>query len=145
MITRGIKNKPRAGTAAQANPDKILSKVWPDIKLANNRIDKLNTRRTWETNSIKTGKGARGKGAPGGKKRLRKCLPFLRTPRIFIPIKIARAKEKVTIEWLVTVKLYGIIPCTLHIRIIIEVVKIRGKNFLPLGPALSLTTFNIRS
>jgi len=46
MMTRGIKNKPQAETAAQANPDKILSKVWPDIKLANNRIDKLNTRKT---------------------------------------------------------------------------------------------------
>lgn len=94
---------------------------------------------------MKTSNGASGKGAPGGKKRLRKCLPFLSTPMILIPIKIARAKEKVTIKWLVTVKLYGIIPCTLQIRIIIKVVKIRGKNGLPLGPALSATTLEIRS
>ncbi len=43
---RGIENKPRAETAAQAKPDKILSKVCPDIKLANDRIDKLETRET---------------------------------------------------------------------------------------------------
>jgi hypothetical protein len=29
---------------------------------------------------------------------------------ILIPIEIAGAKERVTIRWLVTVKLYGIIP-----------------------------------
>jgi len=46
IMIRGIRYIPQNDTAAQAKPDRIFSKVWPDIKLANNRIDKLNTRNT---------------------------------------------------------------------------------------------------
>jgi hypothetical protein len=79
--------------------------VCPDIRLANNRMDKLNTRNTYETNSMKTSKGARAIGAPGGKNRLRKCVRFFMIPITFNPTKPARAVQKVTIRWLVTVKL----------------------------------------
>jgi hypothetical protein len=42
----GVEDKPRAETAAQAEPDKILGEVCPDIELADDRIDELETRRT---------------------------------------------------------------------------------------------------
>jgi len=56
-------------------------------------------------NSISTSKGARAKGAPGGKNKLRKCLRCFKIPMMFIAENIARATVKVTIRWLVTVKL----------------------------------------
>jgi len=89
---------------------------------------------------MKTSKGASAIGAPGGKKRLRKCVLFLTIPIIFKPINPASAVQKVTIRWLVTVKLYGIIPSKLQTSIIIKVVKIKGKCFINLGPAFSFTT-----
>jgi hypothetical protein len=85
-------------TALQAKPDKILSKVCPDIRLANKRIAKLKTRKTYETHSIATSKGANAKGAPGGKNKLKKCRPFFKIPKALIPKKMANAIEKVTIK-----------------------------------------------
>lgn len=46
IINTGIKYIPQNDTAAHAKPDKIFSNVCPDIRLANKRIDKLNTRKT---------------------------------------------------------------------------------------------------
>jgi hypothetical protein len=80
---------------------------------------------------MNTRSGARARGAPGGKKSAKKCLLFLRIPIMLIPTKIAKAIENVTIRWLVTVKLYGIIPSMLHTRMIIKVVKIKGKCLIP--------------
>jgi hypothetical protein len=88
----------------QANPAKIFNKQWPDIMLANNRRDKLTTRKLYETTSIKTRRGAIIRGAPGGRNKENKCKPWVLTPIIFIPINIVKAKPKVTIIWLVTVK-----------------------------------------
>ena len=105
MIPTGIIKRPQNETAAHPKDDKILSKVCPDMRFANNRIAKLNTRKTYETNSIKTSSGARANGAPGGKNKLRKCLRFFKIPIILIPIKIASAILNVTMRWDVTVKL----------------------------------------
>ena len=55
----------------------------------------------------------------------------------------ARAVRKVTIRWLVTVKLYGIIPGKLQVGIMIKIVKIKGEYLTSLGPAFSLTTPSI--
>ena len=98
MITIGIRKIPKNDTAAQLKLDKIFSKVCPDIKFANNRMDKLNTRNTYDINSINTSNGARAKGAPGGKNKLKKWRPFLNIPNMFIPIKIASAVLNVTIK-----------------------------------------------
>ena len=38
----------------QATPPKMCSKVWPDIRLANNRIAKLNTLAKYDKISIKS-------------------------------------------------------------------------------------------
>ena len=89
---------------------------------------------------MNTSRGAKANGAPGGKNRLKKCVRFFRIPSILIPTKMARASENVSIRWLVTVKLYGIIPSKLLNKIIKNVVNISGKYFLPTGPAFSCTT-----
>ena len=139
-MINGIMNIPQKDTAAQPNVDNIFNNVCPDIKLANNRIDKLKTLNVYDINSINTNNGANANGAPGGKNKLKKCVPFFKIPKILIPTKIANAIEKVTMIWLVTVKLYGIIPIKLQNNIIKKVVNINGKYFLPTGPAFSLTT-----
>lgn len=105
MMTNGTKNRPQNDTAPHENVAKIFSNVCPDMRLAKSRIDKLNTRKIYEINSMSTSKGARAKGAPGGKNKLRKCLRCFNIPIMFIAEKIANAVVKVTIKWLVTVKL----------------------------------------
>jgi len=64
----------------QINPAKIFNNVCPDIKFANNRIDKLKTRATYEIISIIIRNGAMANGAPLGKKRAKKLNPCLRIP-----------------------------------------------------------------
>jgi hypothetical protein len=51
--------------------------------------------------------------------------------------KIEIDKVKVTITWLVAVKLYGIIPIRLQQRRKVKVVNRRGKYFFPAGPTCS--------
>ena len=46
IINKGIKYIPQNDTAAQAKPDEIFSRVCPDIRFADNRMDKLDTRNT---------------------------------------------------------------------------------------------------
>ena len=46
---------------------------------------------------------------------------------MLIPIKVANARAKVTIKWLVIVKLYGTRPITLAIKRNKNRVKIKGK------------------
>jgi hypothetical protein len=97
MVT-GKRKIPHKETTPQEKVAKIFNKVCPDIKLANKRTDKLNTRNVYDTNSIKTSKGAKPIGAPGGKNKLSKCLPCFKIPNMFIPKKIANAVQKVTIK-----------------------------------------------
>ncbi len=49
----------------------------------------------------------------------------------FIPIKIEKDKVKVTIRWLVTVKLYGINPIKLLNNTKVKITEIKGKYFSP--------------
>lgn len=68
-ITDGIKNNtvPTLKNIVQLKPAKIFIKVWPDIILANSRVDKLTTRAQYESNSTIDKNGDIGSGAPGGK------------------------------------------------------------------------------
>jgi len=60
---------------------------------------------------------------------------------IFNPINVVIPKLKVNIIWLVTVKVYGIIPKVLQPNTKTKVVKSKGKNFEPLLPKASKTIF----
>ena len=59
-------------TINQIKPAKIFNSVCPDIKFANNRIDKLNTRATYEIISMIIKNGAIANGAPLGKNKAKK-------------------------------------------------------------------------
>ena len=56
-------------------------------------------------NSIQTIKGAITVGVPGGKNKAKKANLCIKIPKIFKPIKVPKAKEKVMIKELVNVKL----------------------------------------
>ena len=60
--------------------------------------------------SIITINGSSTTGTPLGTNNLRYPKPCLINPTIVTPMKINAANTKVTIMWLVTVKVYGIIP-----------------------------------
>ena len=67
---------------------------------------------------------------------LKKWKPWFKKPIKLILIKIEQAKPKVKIIWLVSVKLYGIIPVKLHVKRKICNKKIDGKYFSPFLPKL---------
>ena len=79
--------------------------------------DRLITLNEYETISIATNNGAKAIGAPEGKNNDNKWKPCVFIPIMFIAIKAIKANPKVTIIWLVTVKLYGIIPNKLQNKI----------------------------
>lgn len=109
ITTKGNKwitlRTPPAVNIVQEKPAKILSKQWPDIMLANNRSAKLITLKLYETTSIITRRGANAIGAPAGKKKDIKWNPWILIPIRFIAVKAIKAIPKVTMIWLVTVKL----------------------------------------
>jgi hypothetical protein len=55
---------------------------------AKRRTDNATTLKTYDMSSIGTSRGANAKGAPGGKKRLKKCRPCCLKPIIFKPKNI---------------------------------------------------------
>ena len=60
--------------------------------------------------------GNKTTGTPLGTKIFKYLKPWITKPKIVTPIKINIANAKVTIIWLVTVKVYGIIPNILQKR-----------------------------
>jgi hypothetical protein len=102
--------------------------VWPAIILANKRTDKEIGLKMYETNSIGTNKKANPKELPPGKNKFKKFDPCIFKQIIFIPIKIAKAKLKVMIKWLVIVKLYGTNPITFEIKTNKKIDNIKGKK-----------------
>ena len=61
--------------------------MWPDIRLANNRIAKLNTLAKYDKISIKSKKGVIPRGVPDGKKIVINWKKCSKTPIIFNAIK----------------------------------------------------------
>ena len=102
---------------SQEKPINILSKAWPDIIFANNRILKLKTLAKYESISIKIKNGAIAKGTPPGKKRFEVVHRFLKILIILIPMKYDNAKKKVMTNELVAVNEYGIRPTMFAVRI----------------------------
>lgn len=100
-----IVHMPPKDNIVQAKPAIIFSNVCPDIILANNRIDKLNTLAIYDINSINMKKGASWIGAPLGKKKPKNWSLCILNAIILIPIKSVNANPNVTNMWLVIVKL----------------------------------------
>ena len=86
-------------------PAKTLSNVWPANILANSLTDKLIGRERYEITSIVINKGSIYHGRPGITKKEKKWKPCFTKPKIVTPINTTAARAKVTIIWLVKVKL----------------------------------------
>ena len=67
-----IKKIPPIDNIFHAKVARIFNRVCPAIIFAKRRTDKATTLKTYDISSIGTSRGARAKGAPGGKKRLKK-------------------------------------------------------------------------
>ena len=93
--------KPKVTT----KPAKTFSNVWPANIFANSRTDKLIGLERNEITSIGISKGNIYQGRPGITKKEKKCKRCFTNPRIVVPIKTSKARAKVTIIWLVNVKL----------------------------------------
>ena len=78
-------------------------------------------------------------GTPSGTKSRRKCQPCLTMPTIVTPMNTIAASAKVTMMWLVTVKLYGISPSRLLNRMNRNSVKTNGKKSRAPWPAFVST------
>ena len=79
-----------------------------------------------------------GLGTPEGAKNFKNfTIPCLQIAIKVTPIKIKKAIEKVTMIWLVQVKLQGNIPKRFPTKIKINSVKIKEKYFMPSFPMLS--------
>jgi hypothetical protein len=76
-------------------PAKINNKRCPDIKLAPNRIPKLNPLAIYEINSIRANKGTKGKGVPSGENRVKNFKACNTKPIIVTPNHILELIDKV--------------------------------------------------
>ena len=76
------------------------------------------------------------KEVPPGKNKEKNSIPWVFTQTMLIPIKINKAIAKVTIRWLVKVKLYGTKPTKFKDKIKQKIVKTKGKNNWPLFEAM---------
>lgn len=101
--------------------------MWPDVILAKSRIDKVKTLTMYEMISITTSNGIITRGTFLGKNIEKNFMLYIFKPKIFSPIKIESDNENVKVIWLVTVKVYGIIPIKLQNNKVIWRVKIKGK------------------
>jgi hypothetical protein len=78
-------------------------------------------------------------GAPCGTKKVRNRTPWITKPSTVTPMNTATAMKKVTMMWLVKVKLPGIIPSMFPIRMKMKRVKMSGKKRIASLPADSRT------
>ncbi len=89
--------------------------------------------------SIGISTGAMNTGAPGGKKKPKKCTPWRTNATIVTIKKTEIASPKVTMICPVNVKLYGISPIKLPNNTNMKIEKINGKNSMPSVPTFSRT------
>jgi hypothetical protein len=83
----------------------------------------------YDTNSIGTNSNAKKNVVFEGKNKEKVLILYLVKVIMFIPIKIEKDNVKVTIKWLVVVKLYGNKPIKLLKRIKLNSTEIIGKYF----------------
>ena len=84
--------------------------VCPAIIFANNLTERLIGLLKYDIISIITISGNRTMGTPLGTNSFKYPTPCLIKPIMVTPMNINAAKTNVTMIWLVTVKVYGIIP-----------------------------------
>jgi len=89
----------------QEKPTITFNKLWPAIKLINNRIPKLIGLAIYDINSIGTSNKANKNVVLEGKNKEKVSILYFLNVMIFIPIKTVKDRVKVTIKWLVAVKL----------------------------------------
>ena len=89
----------------QEKPTITFSNVCPAIKFANNRTPKLIGLKIYDKSSIGTSNNARPKEVLAGKNKDNIWNLCFWIQIMFKPIKIERDRVKVTIKWLVVVKL----------------------------------------
>ena len=104
--------------------------IWPATILENNRKAKLITLVICESTSTIHNNGTRWKAIPSGKNMENNPNPCFSKPYIKAAPQARTAKEKVTIEWLVNAKLYGINPTKLRILMNKKMNKMKGKKYL---------------
>ena len=90
---------------ADTKPAKTFKSVWPANIFANSRTDKLIGLERYEMISIGINNGNMYHGNPGITKKLKNLMPCLTNPKTVTNINTPKAKAKVTITWLVKVKL----------------------------------------
>ena len=100
-----IAKKSSNNNILQEKPTITFNNVCPAIKFANNRTPKLIGLKINDISSIGTSNNAKPKEVFAGKNNDSIWNLCLLIQIIFKPIKIERDKVKVTIRWLVTVKL----------------------------------------
>ena len=113
----------------QEKPTITFNKLWPAIKFINNRIPRLTGFAIYDINSIGTSNKANKNVVLDGKNKEKVFILYFLKVIIFMPIKTAKDKVKVTIKWLVAVKLYGIKPIKLLKRIKLNKTETMGKYF----------------
>ena len=97
----------------QEKPIITFNKLCPAIKLINNRTPKLIGLAIYEINSIGTSNNAKKNEVFAGKNKEKVFILYFSNVIRFMPIKTENDNVKVTIKWLVAVKLYGINPIKL--------------------------------
>ena len=104
-ITCKIAKKSSNNNMLQEKPTITFNKVCPAIRFANNRTPKLIGLKTYDKSSIGTNNRAKPKEVLEGinKDNIWNLCFWIQI--IFKPMKIERDKVKVTIRWLVVVKL----------------------------------------
>lgn len=127
------------------NPAMIFNNTCPATMLAKRRTERVTGLIKYDINSMTNNSGARGKGTPLGNSIFKKPMkPFLLIAKPVTTVNEIIAKQKVTISWLVAVKLYGVRPIEFDAMIKQNKVKTRGKNLLPSLPIEPFTIPKIR-
>lgn len=108
-IAKGIKVTKKTITPLANNlykkDDKIATREWPAVRLANSRKPNDTERAKYETNSIRTNNGTNIKGVPAGTKNEKNFNWCLTRARILTPKKIVTDNPRHKIAELVIARL----------------------------------------
>lgn len=98
------------------NDERILTRVCPAVRLANNRKPSETDLAKYETNSITTNKGTNARGVPAGTKKEKNLSWCLTKARIVTPKKIVTDNPKQRMIELVIAKLQATLLTKFEIK-----------------------------